>query len=118
VRLSSLACAAVLVMMAPEQAAGVQWRSRTPPAPNPARLLQLGPLEAVGLGIVVCGAVKPMLSSAMRGRELTLKEAYESVAGCVLPLLGPWLIRRYFPEEWNYLPTRVWRVDFGIGSQS
>jgi len=54
----------------------------------------------------------------MRGRELTLKEAYESVAGCVLPLLGPWLVRRYFPEEWNYLPTRVRRVDFGIGSQS
>jgi hypothetical protein len=94
--------------------ADAKWRDHTPSVPNPARLTELPIADVYVLGLVACFALKPMLSSAIKRRELTLKEAYESVAGCVLPFIGGWLVRRYFPEAWNALPTERWERDFSI----
>ena len=98
--------------------ANAGWRDHTPSVPNPARLAELPLIDTAFVGVIICGAIKPMLSSVIKQRELTLKEAYESVAGCVLPFLGSWLVRKYFPEEWNKLPTQRWERDFGIGRYS
>jgi len=108
--LASIACA--------EPAAARLRDKVVPPTGNPFNLVELDPLAAYGLGVVFCMAVKPMLSSAIKGRELTLKEAHEAVAGCILPIVGGWLVRSYFPESWNKLPTRRWERDMGIGAYS
>lgn len=113
-----LALLALLALVSPADGKALRERIVFGP-PNPARLIEgIGPVEAFLIGIPFCMAVKPIISSAIKGRELTLKEAYEAVAGCLLPFVGGWIVRRTFPERWNNLPMRRWERDFGIGAVS
>jgi hypothetical protein len=88
------------------------------PVPNPAQLLNLALLDTYLIGVAICLPLKPMVTSAVRGRELTLKEAYEGVADCLLPIIGSIIVRATFPDRWNKLPTKLWPKDLSIASQS
>ena len=94
------------------------WRPKSAPVPNPTRFAGIGLVQTWGFGIVLCGALKPMIASALRERELTLKEAYAEVADCLLPFVGSWLVRTHFPDEWDKLPMKRHRLEFGIGEYS
>lgn len=67
--------------------------------------------ELTVVGIAFCMPVNLMISAAImdvnEGRELRLSEAHEIVAGCLLPVIGPAIVRRLYQEhpEWNDLPT-------------
>lgn len=66
----------------------------------------LNPTELSVIGMGFCAPVNLMIATAIVG-ELRLSEAHEIVAGCVLPVIGPAIVRRLYREhpEWNDLPT-------------
>lgn len=109
----------LVLLLGADEAAARRWRDRiVPPTGNPAHLVELSLVGTWAFGVGFCSAVSPMLSSVIKGRELSLKEAWTSVAGCFLPIVGGWIVRRHFPERWNKLPMKRHDLDFGIGAIS
>ena len=47
---------------------------------------------AIAATSIACMAVAPMLASALEGRELTLREAGVLFGGCLVPIVGGYLV--------------------------
>jgi hypothetical protein len=49
-----------------------------------------------------CAVVYPILGTIVLQRALTPREAYMGFAGCVIPIIGPWIVDQALPHTaWN-----------------
>jgi hypothetical protein len=64
---------------------------------------------AYTLTTIGCIAVSPMVATAVVGRELTFREAHVLAAGCVLPIIGGWLMNAAYDANphWEPAPRKV-----------
>jgi Subtilase family len=72
--------------------------NRVPPPPG-LRNPTITPLGGYVLGSIGCAAVAPMIGTVVLGRELTLREAWQSTLGCFLGPVGWLLTPALFPPE-------------------
>ncbi|MGN6572602.1 MAG: hypothetical protein ACTHLO_14435 [Pseudolabrys sp.] len=63
-----------------------------------------------------CAAVSPMIATALLNRPLKYREAHELLAGCVVPIVGPWLVEQAYdhhvlwaPDEEPVVAKRKWK---------
>ena len=63
-----------------------------------------------------CAAVSPMIATALLDRPLKSREAHELLAGCVVPVIGPWLVEKAYdnhvlwaPDEEPAKAKRKWK---------
>ncbi|HET9619082.1 MAG TPA: hypothetical protein VFP74_18090 [Pseudolabrys sp.] len=63
-----------------------------------------------------CAAVSPMIATALLDRPLKYREAHELLAGCVVPVVGPWLVEKAYdnhilwaPDEEPAKAKRKWK---------
>lgn len=55
-----------------------------------------------------CMALSPIIGTLVVNRPLTQREVFASTAGCALPIVGPWLINRWFDHNgWDRQDSRV-----------
>ncbi|MGN6463818.1 MAG: hypothetical protein ACTHLY_21790 [Pseudolabrys sp.] len=67
---------------------------------------------AIAATSIACMAVAPMLASALEGRELTLREAGVLFGGCVVPIIGGYLVNAAWDanpqwEQYEKKPVRA-----------
>jgi hypothetical protein len=63
-----------------------------------------------------CAALSPFVASAALERPLKYREAHELVAGCVIPIIGSWLVEQAYdnhilwaPDEAPPKPKKKWK---------
>jgi len=62
--------------------------------PSPTWLTNTIPLgTSLIMGVPWCMATAPMVYQVIIKKTLTLQEAHETFAGCVIPIIGPWIVR-------------------------
>jgi hypothetical protein len=76
-------------------------------------------ITATGAFVVTtvgCAAVSPMIATALLNRPLKYREAHELLAGCVVPVVGPWLVEQAYdhhvlwaPDEEPAAAKRTWK---------
>ena len=71
-------------------------------------------LGAWGLTTVGCAAASPIVATAVLNRPLTYREAHILIGGCVIPIIGGWLVDQAYenhilwaPDEPQRAPVRV-----------
>lgn len=63
---------------------------------------------AWGATTIGCLAVSPIVGTLVVQRELTQREVFVTTAGCILPIVGPWLMNRSFDHfGWDAQRPRV-----------
>lgn len=65
---------------------------------------------------VGCMALSPMIATVLLDRPLKYREAHELLAGCVVPVVGPWLVEKAYdnhilwaPDEEPLKAKRKWK---------
>ena len=102
--------------MAQDILAKKNWRLSLP---SPAYLISMPLITAYRFGVPWCFATATMMATVLLRRELKISEAWESLGGCVVPVLGGLVMQELFKHhpEWD-TPQPTVKVDrFGIGGQ-
>lgn len=78
-----------------------------------AGITQAGAIAGTTLG---CAAVSPMVATALLERPLKYREAHMLIAGCVIPIVGSWLVEQAYdhhilwaPDEEPAAPKKKWK---------
>ena len=66
---------------------------------------------AFGVTTFGCMVLYPMIGTIALHRELTPREAYSGILGCVIPFIGGWIVDKTLPHNAWYdgIPARRWR---------
>ena len=66
------------------------------------------PGVAFGVTAFGCAVVYPILGTLVLHRALTPREAYVGIAGCVIPIVGGWIVNAMLPHTpwYDGLPAR------------
>jgi hypothetical protein len=78
-----------------------------PSAINPQFTRMATPLAAFGLTTIGCAAAFPIVGTLWLNRPLTTREVYTGIAGCVVPVIGPWVMDAAFHGQAWYEPPAV-----------
>jgi hypothetical protein len=78
-----------------------------------AGITQTGAIVGTTIG---CAAVSPMVATVLLDRPLKYREAHELIAGCIVPVVGPWLVEQAYdhhilwaPDEEPVVAKRKWK---------
>jgi hypothetical protein len=61
-------------------------------------------LGAWGLTTIGCAALSPIVATAVLNRPLTYREAYVLIGGCVVPIIGGWLVEQAYENHIFWAP--------------
>ena len=71
---------------------------------------------AFAITTIGCAALSPFVASAVLKRPLKYREAHELIAGCVIPVIGSWLVDQAYdhhilwaPDEPVAAPRKKWK---------
>jgi len=69
-----------------------------------AGITSLGAMVGTTIG---CAALSPFVASAVLERPLKYREAHELVAGCVIPVIGSWLVDQAYDNGILWAPDEA-----------
>lgn len=69
------------------------------------------PGVALGVTTFGCMVLYPIIGTIALHRELTPREAYSGIAGCVIPFIGGWIVDQTLPHNAWYDGIPVRRAD-------
>lgn len=61
-------------------------------------------LGAWGLTTMGCAAASPIVATAVLNRPLSYREAHMLIAGCVIPVIGSWLVDQAYENHILWAP--------------
>jgi hypothetical protein len=61
-------------------------------------------LGAWGLTTMGCAALSPIIATAVLNRPLTYREAHILIGGCVIPIIGGWLVDQAYENHILWAP--------------
>jgi hypothetical protein len=78
-----------------------------------AGITSAGAIAGTSIG---CAALSPFVASAVLARPLKYREAHELIVGCVIPIIGSWLVEQAYdnhilwaPDEMPAAPKKKWK---------
>lgn len=69
-----------------------------------AGITSLGAMVGTSIG---CAALSPFVASAVLKRPLKYREAHELIAGCIIPVIGGWLVDQAYDNHILWAPDEV-----------
>lgn len=59
---------------------------------------------AVGISTFGCAVVSPMIATVVLNRPLSYREAHILIGGCIIPIVGGWLVNEGYNAGWFVAP--------------
>jgi hypothetical protein len=71
-------------------------------------------LQAIGLTTIGCAALSPIVATAVLNRPLTYREAHILMGGCVIPIVGGWLVDQAYENHIFWAPDEPQRTAVAV----
>jgi hypothetical protein len=62
---------------------------------------------AFAITTIGCAALSPFVASAVLKRSLSYREAHMLIAGCIIPVVGSWLVDQAYEQHIMWAPDEV-----------
>ena len=64
-------------------------------------------LQGIALSTIGCAALSPIVATAVLNRPLTYREAHILIGGCVIPIVGGWLVDQAYENHILWAPDEA-----------
>jgi hypothetical protein len=76
-------------------------------------------ITALGAGVLTtvgCGALSPIVATAVINRPLTYREAHVLIGDCIIPIIGGWLVNEAYKKGILWAPDEQFSNPLRAGS--